>query len=536
MVRWFALLAMVAFILVPVARVVGIERWVPSQYPTIQAAINASADGDEVVLEPMTYVGAGNRGLDFLGKAITVRSTNPNDPGVVASTVIDPNGADRAFYFHSGEDDNSVLNGVTIRGGLANAGLSFPNNTGGGILCYAGSPLILNCTVTDSVAVHGGGIACVEGSPTITNCGIIGNTAPAGYGGGIYSAFGAPVISNCSIAENEAGSGGGVGIWASTPTVENCLIRANSSDYGGGIICAANDRIPGGLIINCAISENHANYGGGINCTKLRPFIVNCTIARNHADDQGGGLRCDSIRDLGMTVTNCIFWENVAVLGPHISLGPSASTLRVEYSDVDGGPGAVHVFSESALEWGDGTIDADPLFVDSDGSDGDPNTWQDNAYHLSPDSPCVNAGDPNGDYTGQTGIDGDPRVLGGRVDMGADESLYCRLELEVVTPERGTVQFDPSPLTSASPYVFESDVPVVLTAEPYEGRSFKKWKVYDPADANDDYTDTNNPTTILMDRNWEIQAVFSCSLSTEGFLPVTLSLLTLFALCRRRRR
>jgi len=60
--------------------------------------------------------------------------------------------------------------------------------------------------------------------------------------------------------------------------------------------------------------------------------------------------------------------------------------------DVAGGPSAVHIEGLCALIWGDGNIDADPLFVDPDGPDNDPNTWEDKDYHLSPGSPCIDAG------------------------------------------------------------------------------------------------------------------------------------------------
>ena len=77
------------------------ERHVPSEYPTIQAAIDAADpnNGDEVIIADGTYTGAGNKDLDFAGKAITVRSASGNP----ALCIIDCEHDGRGFYFHSGE-------------------------------------------------------------------------------------------------------------------------------------------------------------------------------------------------------------------------------------------------------------------------------------------------------------------------------------------------------------------------------------------------------------------------------------------------
>jgi len=135
--------------------------------------------------------------------------------------------------------------------------------------------------------------------------------------------------------------------------------------------------------------------------------ILGCSIIHNSAGGTGGlggGLRtCAGV------IANCIVWGNSAVTGPQLY---QCSTPT--FSDIQ--------------DWaagGEGNLSLDPLFVDPDGPDNDPDTWQDNDYHLSPGSPCVNAGDPAFvPEPGETDIDAEPRVQQCRVDMGADETQF----------------------------------------------------------------------------------------------------------------
>ncbi len=127
------------------------ELHVPADYATIQAAINAAQDGDTVIVADGVYTGTGNRDIDFLGKAITVRSVRGP-----AHCTIDCQGSDehprRGFHFHSLEQASSVLDGFTIRNGYAphESGCHY---SGGGILCRDGSnPTIRNCILVDNVA------------------------------------------------------------------------------------------------------------------------------------------------------------------------------------------------------------------------------------------------------------------------------------------------------------------------------------------------------------------------------------------------
>jgi hypothetical protein len=81
---------------------------VPGDYATIQAAIDAAVDGDVVEIADGTYTGAGNKNLDFGGRAITVRSA-AGDP---TFCIIDCEDDGRGFYFHSDEGPDSIVSGT----------------------------------------------------------------------------------------------------------------------------------------------------------------------------------------------------------------------------------------------------------------------------------------------------------------------------------------------------------------------------------------------------------------------------------------
>jgi len=158
------------------------DIYVPSQYETIQEAIDRSWDSGIVWVADGTYSGQGNCDIDFKGKAITVKSEN--GPG---SCIIDCQGSEtephRGFYSQRGETADSIVDGFTITNGYATWG-SPGGPYGGGIYCSGSSPTITNCIITKNTAEFGagGGIFCTDGSPTISNCIISGNNA-MGAGG-----------------------------------------------------------------------------------------------------------------------------------------------------------------------------------------------------------------------------------------------------------------------------------------------------------------------------------------------------------------
>ena len=168
---------------------------VPADQPTIMAGIYHAVNGDFVLVSPGTYI----ENINFLGKAITVQSETGAE-----NTIIDGGQNGSVVVFYSGESEESVLDGFTIRNGTGTY-LAHPTvpsakvHYGGGICCiYSSSPTIRNCLITEnSSREFGGGIACIHSSSvSIINCAIFSNIAdPNGAsGGGICSYFSFPTI------------------------------------------------------------------------------------------------------------------------------------------------------------------------------------------------------------------------------------------------------------------------------------------------------------------------------------------------------
>ena len=139
---------------------------------TIQAGITVANPGDVVIVAE----GECFENINFFGKAITVRSTDPNDPVVVMHTIINGGGAGSVVTCDSGEGSGTVLSGFVITGGNS-------VSTGGGMHIVGSSPTVSNCTFSGNSAIVGGGMWNDNSSPTVSNTGFCDNTPDQINGG-----------------------------------------------------------------------------------------------------------------------------------------------------------------------------------------------------------------------------------------------------------------------------------------------------------------------------------------------------------------
>ncbi len=365
-------------------------------FPTIQAAVDAAVDGDVIELSLGTFLGDGNRDIDFLGKAITIRSANGNPE----KCIIDCEGSEsdhhRGFWFHRGETAVSLLADVQIRNGWA--------TSGGGILCdSASSPTLSNLALRNNTVAHqGGGLVSYGGSaPQASDCEFSLNSAS--FGAGAACEWAAARFENCRFIDNDSDgpgigdSGGGLYAVGSSLTVTDCWFQGNyASDTGGGLFFSGYD---GSLIVEgSGFYQNFTEgLGGGAHLTGSGSLQISyCTFAANSSIGVGGGLSTHG----SISVTNCTISDNNGYEGGGIYvLWGSTSLVNTIVWDNWGGFGRdVTVdFGASAsltccdvhpegvmggnVSWNEGNIAEDPRFCGDDAPD--------EPYALHALSPCA---------------------------------------------------------------------------------------------------------------------------------------------------
>jgi len=399
------------------------ENGEPVEEYSIQGEINKAEDGDTVLVEPGTY----KENIDFMGKNIILASLflTTGDTSFIESTVIDGDLSGSVVTIKRGEDSTAALIGFTLTNGLESSGAgvncsgsnprlenlivseNYAGGSGGGIYCYnIPSQTIKNITLIGNRAREGGGFCFVNSSPNVENVTIISNgletgtyAITCGEGGGIYCSGSSATFKNVTILENSCRTGGGVFCNSANPTFINVTLSGNSSfESGAGIFCT-NEAEP--RFENIILSDNIADVNGGgvLSSGNSNPNLVNVVVTGNTSNDNGSGAY---ITNASLTLINTIVWGD-SLQEIHFPSSGEPSSITISYSDIQGGEDEIVTNDNGTVEWLEGNITDDPLFVDGGNED----------FHLQEGSPGINAGNPDVEYNDPDGSTNDMGAYGG---------------------------------------------------------------------------------------------------------------------------
>ncbi|MCP4632365.1 MAG: T9SS type A sorting domain-containing protein [candidate division Zixibacteria bacterium] len=426
---------------------------VPDEYSTIQEGIDASSDGDTVLVQPNTYY----ENINFNGHSIVLGSLflTTGDRDYISNTIIDGNRSGSVVDFRNSEDSNAVITGFTIQRGKSDEGggiscrshanpqimdniitnnqTNYLYSRGGGIYCGSSNAIIINNIIVDntcgdyySYTADGGGIYCFDANVAISDNTIINNNCLAEYrgaGGGIFISGGVnPEVRNNIVSENSVSSnlwrfGGGIDVGGSInfKLSENIILNNVADDgIGGGIFITraegeiSNNRIIGNrsdrgegggihcgttdvIIANNIISGNSAFHGGAIHCSNAFPYIINNSIYNNPADF-GESIYC--LNGSNPKIINSILWGN-SPEEIYFCENRDSNYVTIAHTDIIWGIESIRINNNGEVFWLDGNIDEDPWFVNPDSGD----------FQLQENSPCIDAGIQDTFFVYNDGLD-----------------------------------------------------------------------------------------------------------------------------------
>ena len=392
---------------------------VPDDVETIQAAISdeGTEDGDTILVAPGEYV----ENIDFSGKNIVVLGDSDNPEEV----IIDGNEEGTVVTFDNNETEAAILNGFTITNG-------FSDDRAGGIAIIESSPTIIHCRIIDNRSDgDGGGMIVSGGSPEIISCSISDNSPlrfhdSIGKGGGIYCIAGSNItLEDCDFIENIGRYGIHLYCEDSEAVLQNCVFDSvgNIAEYANGIGFINSTgiiekcqllQLPQALTIyNSILLITGCLFSGSFTAGEYAPGAAICASSGSEVEVAYSVFELGRSFDAG----SAIYSEVLGDVEESDVLARNCTFANNEMSNVVENISAINcIFYNNEAEWhrdnvvnfclveheteGEGNIIGEnPLFVNIDEGD----------YHLTADSPCIDAGDPDSPE--------DPD--GTRADMGA---------------------------------------------------------------------------------------------------------------------
>lgn len=393
-------------------------------YETIQAGIMAAQEGDTIALTDGVFQGPDNYNIVTYGKAITIKSLSGNaeaciiKPGYQADTV------KRGFWLDNNETPKTIIRDLSIHEAVAiqNCGEIF----GGGIYIGPNSrPRFINVIIYNCNAWYGGGIYCADSSaPSFVNCQIAYNGARF-QAGGIYVNYG------------------------SSPIIENCIFNDNfAMEETGCVLFRAAGRTQ---LNNCVFYNNTVPGPRGSAITVLDTYVdaINCTFANNTGGDGVIYVWSNNASlNTSMRIKNSIISHNDSPEAIY-TFTSDTSVIWLTYTDISNNTNNWSGFIQGQQGLY-GNISEDPLFVDLENDD----------FHLTANSPCIDAGDP------LSPPDPDQTIA----DMGAYYYDQSGVGIESRFTDDQEVMVYPNPLTTSTNLSYSLDKATLVSISVYNSR------------------------------------------------------------------
>ena len=328
------------------AAVINVNIAGGGDYTSIQPAIDAAVDGDEIVVHPGLY----RERIAFNGKDIVVRSADPLTSSVVASTVIDSEQMGSTVTFDGNEPATACLSGFMVIGGGG------PLAVNGGGVNGAGTSATIshNHIAWNRATTNGGGLYRCHGA--ITDNTILGNVTEWGDGGGLFECNG--LIEGNVIENNRSECDGGGAAWC-LAIIRGNYFRRNNGNHGAalyesGTLIEQNDfqdnkaemsggavALPAGRVIGNVFAGNESSSGGGGGVYGSGHDIEGNTFERNWAGTGGGAIHwcVGSVRDNRIT-HNGAGWDGGGLSSCLSEVSHNLIAWNITFIPTQGGNGA----------------------------------------------------------------------------------------------------------------------------------------------------------------------------------------------------
>ncbi|RFS21896.1 PKD domain-containing protein [Chitinophaga silvatica] len=445
---------------------------------------------------------------NFAGTEATPGDRNLNN--TANKTILDGNIGDpslendNTYHVVLGVNDlqNAILDGVTIRNGIANFASSVPvdnmlisRHYGAGLfLTGAGDCILRNLEIINNKSIAlGGGIFCLQNNSLVIENSIIKGNSGDLCGGGI-SINSSPtiIINNTELSSNSSTIGGGIyAVLATTVSLNNVTINYNiATSQGAGFYGSSINQLDA---YNIKVRGNSATTAGGaFSCNGGKYSFVNALITGNFATNRASAfnfLNCDY-----MLINNTITGNSNSIAGYTIStVGPVTGkiyntvlsgntngitpipTPDIQYSLIQemGADNATHRLN--GLTAPQFTIPVN--YQDAPTAVGE--------LTLMSASPLKNAGSNDlypGLNAGTLDLNGQPRVAnmvnGGKIDIGAYEisAFPQTIAVNPITKNYGDADFNPGATASSGLAVQYSSADKTI-ADAYIDPSDNTWKI-----------------------------------------------------------